>query len=313
MICKDADLASDANCNETKLDTTITNNKRRGRAYRKRRKKLLEIKQAEQALLSSNDSCNSTHECAVLDTSSTTDHATSAVLALDRNQIWPSVANFHENAPLSQHDMAALTAQLGFVPGNLLKITCRCRDVPGLPGPRDWPVAVLLYPIVLRKPCDNTKQKGRKRTLLVGQDDQQLLMEPFPTIYWLTHPLLRILISKLEVSGLGQEIESKLQREPQFLTQMQAAHRAYGTQRLELLTSEDLDLLRARNWMRAVDATLGVAGIRNVAAVKCLHAHAAHYVSTRHTTNDNHSAHKNSVNLVGQWVMERVQQDLSDK
>ena len=75
---------------------------------------------------------------------------------------------------------------------------------------------------------------------------------------------------------------------------MKEAHQAYGEDRFSIITPEDGEFIKSRRWDSALDASRGVAGIRNPAAIKCLHAHAAHYWSGC------------SKNIVGQWVAEEV-------
>ena len=186
--------------------------------------------------------------------------------------------------------------------------------------PRNAPVAIRLYPIVLRKEHVGSKNKGRKRKRHQqasnditadkkqkrqdgggddgnnhNSEDSMMLSEPFPTIYWLTHPLLRTLISKLEVGGLGRQLESRLKEDGDAMESMRRAHLSYGRERYGLLSRDDLELIRSRRWESAFDADKrGVAGIRHFGSVKCLHAHAAHYLSG------------GSDNVVGKWVMDEV-------
>ena len=73
---------------------------------------------------------------------------------------------------------------------------------------------------------------------------------------------------------------------------MKRAHESYGTTRYELLTNNDRTKIIQRGWKNALDETRGVAGIRlnnnsgrgrgggvGYDCVKCLHAHAAHYLA----------------------------------
>jgi hypothetical protein len=82
---------------------------------------------------------------------------------------------------------------------------------------------------------------------------------------------------------------------------MEKAHASYGLERYQLLTVSDMELIRGRGWEAAFAASRGEAGIHNYAAVKCLHAHAAHYLSEPIGTANN---------VVGEWVMQ-VKADLT--
>jgi len=140
------------------------------------------------------------------------------------------------------------------------------------------------------------------------------------------------LISKLELDRLNvkfeqrllnEEIQQKNSREKTTmgcnkiektfckssspLASMRCAHQSYGKERRGLLSSRDFEYVKGRRWYdenstpsNVKNATVpfsdgcGVAGIRNPKAVKCLHAHAAHYWSG------------NSDNIVGRWVWEQL-------
>eukprot|EP00541_Cyclophora_tenuis_P002174 CAMPEP_0116552342 /NCGR_PEP_ID=MMETSP0397-20121206/6436_1 /TAXON_ID=216820 /ORGANISM="Cyclophora tenuis, Strain ECT3854" /LENGTH=101 /DNA_ID=CAMNT_0004077287 /DNA_START=1 /DNA_END=306 /DNA_ORIENTATION=- len=78
---------------------------------------------------------------------------------------------------------------------------------------------------------------------------------------------------------------------------MEAAHRAYGETRWNLLTDDDRSLMEERKWQRALSSERGVSGIRHSRAVKCLHAHLAHFLS-----GEAGSAH----NIVGKWTMQEI-------
>ncbi|GKY97071.1 hypothetical protein MPSEU_000665600 [Mayamaea pseudoterrestris] len=331
--------------------------KRLGRASRQRRQKLLEIEQAEALMLEqmrnpASSGCN---------------HARCKIEAME-NSLLPNdrdltIQGDHPCA-LSNRDKAFLTAQLGYVPGNALRVSCRLGDL-DLPGVcqndenKEEPVAIQLYPLVSRKATINKtmngakstktrKQRTRKRhvsevtTSVDGTDvahagvsvsdnehdptahDDQLLLEPFPTMFWLTHPLLRIMISKLEVSGMGSEIEKRLNGDGStheasagpldtnanitdnqtlsHLDQMKRAHSAYGQARFQLLTPAHVQLLHDRSWTRALDASRGVAGMAMPNAVKCLHTHAAHFMSR-----------PQDGNVIGKWVMQEITRVLTEK
>jgi hypothetical protein len=147
---------------------------------------------------------------------------------------------------------------------------------------------------------DNTAQDQDPSSLPSRDDDaaeEPLVIEPFPTIYWLTHPLLSSWISQLERDGHGTLWERRLAAHPDALASMQRAHAAYGQERLSLLTDSDVQYIRHRQWDSALAVTRGVAGSTNVRAVKCLHAHTAHYLSGSASCTDN---------VIGQWVLETL-------
>ena len=284
----------------------------KGRSGRRRNAKLKAIQEAEERIWKG-------------DTTSMTSVAT--LLPTDRDKIWPGVLERRKEG-LTSADEAALVGQLGYLPGNAVSVAARAQQVPSLPLEKDVPIVLKLYPLAIRDvyaggKSDGRKFKGRRRgpspsPSLGGEDeadtdekneakeeeeeegkDDEVLLEPFPTLYWLTHPMLRTLTSKLELGTTDsvRVMEERLQSDPQALDSMLRAHHAYGQDRWESLTEADLELVEARKWREALDERRGVAGIKKHKAIKCLHAHLAHYLSGGRGSDDN---------IVGKWVMESI-------
>lgn len=243
------------------------------------------------------------------------DEQPSAVLPNDRSHVWPAVYERRTFHKWSKEDEVALVGQIGFLPGNVVHISTRAEAVPCLNRKNDdnlhVPVVVQLYPMVMREKSSSDSSDGRrarsrkrKRPVEKSADEQVLeekeipIIEPFPTIYWLTHPTLRAAISKLELETLGTKLEQRLASEPRSMESMKRAHDSYGRERRRLLTASDLRLVTERNWESAFVVERGVAGIRNHGSIKCLHAHAAHFLSGGPGSGDN---------IVGQWVMDEVE------
>ena len=224
------------------------------------------------------------------------------------------------------------------------------------------PLVVKLYPLVLRDESSSTKRRRKRRrdenedppelcgknanasghenSKMTIEDHSSLptattpkktppLMEPFPTIYWVTHPLIKALISKLELDRLNVRFEKRLlddegkttgpdKSEEEIISRssplesMKRAHKSYGRERRKLLSQRDIEYVKCRRWYevsppsndddenKVMSSTApfgdgcGVAGIRNPKGVKCLHAHAAHYWSG------------NTNNVVGCWVEQEL-------
>ena len=216
--------------------------------------------------------------------------STAKILPGDRDCPWPSAM---EVCSLTEEDNVALVAQLGYVPGNAISVAAKVSDVfPTFNKEDSSPLVLKLYPLVLRKESDSTKSRRKRRRHVEGADDS--LVEPFPTMFWVTHIRFKALISKIELRNLGTEYEKKLLNDPLLMEMMSRAHRAYGEERQAMISPEDRDYISNRGWDRALDGSKGVAGIRNHAAIKCLHAHAAHFWSGCQD------------NVVGKWVSEEV-------
>jgi hypothetical protein len=298
--------------------------KNHGRAARRRRRKVLEISKAEDAYTTGTTTTTTT----------TTEAISRPVLPTDRSQVREAVKEVRLQLEWKEEDELALLRQLGFVPGNAIGVCCRMQvleeqlqgSLPtattATPAAAEEPVVVQLYPLATRDEflggrSDGRKFKSRKRrranhpTEAGGgtprgdndgrqESEQVSVLEPFPTMYWLTHPLLRIWVSKLEVNGYGVELEKRLASDPGARERMQRAHQSYGVARWRLLTAKDQAWIHQRKWGPALDESRGVAGIRNHAAVKCLHAHTAHYLAGCQD------------NLVGRWVVEKIRGMVAD-
>lgn len=265
---------------------------RSGRSSRRRKAKLRAIQEAEEKLWNGLASEENIH---VKGTPN------------DRDRAWPGVLE-RRCGEWVKADEVSLMGQLGYIPGNAVAVAARSSQVAELGIEGDVPIVLQLYPIAVRDTyaggrSDGRKFKSRKRgptkQINSNQDDEeeQQLIEPFPTMYWLTHPLLRTLTSKLEI-GKNHNVkvlESRLTADETNLDSMKLAHDAYGQARWSLLTNDDQDLMESRKWKFAL--TTGVAGIRKPFAVKCLHAHLAHYLSGGPGSEEN---------LVGKWVLEEL-------
>ncbi len=103
---------------------------------------------------------------------------------------------------------------------------------------------------------------------------------PFPTLYWLTCPLARARIGRLEGAGGVKRMDNKADADPEFAAALARAHFDYARERDELVPG-DADPAPSG----------GVGGAAR--GVKCLHAHYAHTAAGR----------SNPVgSLVGEWI-----------
>jgi hypothetical protein len=123
-------------------------------------------------------------------------------------------------------DLEAVARQLGRTPRGVLDIAYRC--------PNGEPGVVKTAP---RLP-DGT---------------------PFPTLYYLTHPVLTAAASRLESSGLMKEMTERLARDPELVAAYRRAHDDY---------------LAERDAIEALGSTTSGGGMPD--RVKCLHVLIAH-------------------------------------
>lgn len=96
---------------------------------------------------------------------------------------------------------------------------------------------------------------------------------PFPTRWWLSCPLARLRIDRLESAGGVSAMDRFLQGRPDWQERMDRAHERYATERDRLI---DPDAVNRPSG--------GIAGTEG-AGIKCLHAHYA----------DSRSGHDNPV------------------
>ena len=276
--------------------------KKVGRSGRRRKAKLRAIHQAEEQMWQGVESL--------------LPNVTAGPVPTDRDKILPGVLE-KRSEDWNSMDEAALVGQLGYLPGNAIHVAAHSDQVPDLPIEGNVPIVLKLYPLAIRDvyaggKSDGRKFKGRKRGrkgagaaiesshgILPTNVSDLFLLEPFPTLYWLTHPILRTLTSKLELGETHNAtmMEKRIQNDNDARESMERAHKAYGKERWSLLIDADLKLLEERKWEASVGAERGVAGIRNPVGVKCLHAMLAHYLSRGPGSQDN---------VVGMWVYHEV-------
>lgn len=92
--------------------------------------------------------------------------------------------------------------------------------------------------------------------------------EPFPTVFWLTCPYLLKSCGKLESALFHRHVESEIEKNEKLSTEFRAAHEKLREVRKAL--AEDASLVLPDDVLNA-----GIGGVKNLSAVKCLHAHMA--------------------------------------
>lgn len=123
-------------------------------------------------------------------------------------------------------DLDAVARQLGREPRGVLEIAYRC--------PNGEPAVVKTAP----KLPDGT---------------------PFPTLYYLTHPVLTAATSRLETSGMMREMSERLRQDPDLAAAYRRAHEAY---------------LAERDALEPLGTRVSAGGMPD--RVKCLHVLIAH-------------------------------------
>lgn len=132
----------------------------------------------------------------------------------------------HRSPVVEQSDLEIVARQLGREPRGVLEIAYRC--------PNGEPAVVKTAP---RLP-DGT---------------------PFPTLYYLTHPVLTAAASRLESSGMMREMTARLAEDPELAAAYRRAHESY---------------LAERDAIEPLGTTFTGGGMPD--RVKCLHVVIAH-------------------------------------
>lgn len=127
---------------------------------------------------------------------------------------------------ISDDDIAAVTAQLGRAPRGMLEVSYRC--------PNGEPAVVKTAP-----------------RLPDGM--------PFPTLYYLTHPVLTAAASRLESGGLMREMTERLAVDEELAAAYRRAHESY---------------LAERDAIEPLGTTVTAGGMPD--RVKCLHVLIGH-------------------------------------
>ncbi|MFO7880946.1 MAG: DUF501 domain-containing protein [Kosmotogaceae bacterium] len=96
--------------------------------------------------------------------------------------------------------------------------------------------------------------------------------KPFPTMFWLTCPLLYKSVSRMEEKGMIKYFEERLRKDQKMKESFLKAHES--TQKLrKKLTPE-----KAPSWIHKELLNKGIGGTKNLLSVKCLHLQLANYL-----------------------------------
>jgi len=194
--------------------------------------------------------------------------------------------------------------QLGYLPSNFLAVSA-------------W-TSVTRQPIAIRTyPLQGGSKRRQAKAAMIEQQSSTV-QSPFPTLYWLTNPLMSECLGNLERVGFIQDINSRLYADPSLVERLWRCHRQYAEERWETLSEDDQTyLLQASEptlvSMRGIMRDSGISGsnltLTNEGlifpAIKCLHAHYAHYRSTK-------DIHGNEVNPVGEMIHEQLKRTSPD-
>lgn len=94
---------------------------------------------------------------------------------------------------------------------------------------------------------------------------------PFPTLYYCTCPTMVAAVSRLESGGGVSRWSARVAAQPELARSAADAAADSAIRRTDLVHAYDLRMVDG-----GASLTTGVGGVRDLLAVKCLHAHIAH-------------------------------------
>ncbi len=97
---------------------------------------------------------------------------------------------------------------------------------------------------------------------------------PFPTLYWLSCPLLCHAVSDLEAAGWVSRLEERVAGDEQLRGALERSHCDYIAARWRSLAADDRRALGTRG-LKLLEER-GIGGIADRRRLKCLHLHVAH-------------------------------------
>ena len=142
---------------------------------------------------------------------------------------------------LSLNDIKVVTKQLGYAPRNIIEIGAYLtKNTPTSPLVEKHPQVAIVYPL------NYNKLKGHNYDIPGG-------LKPFPTVTWMTCPLLQKQISQLEDAGWINKLQIRLNSDDKYLQQMRQAHERYCAFRMSLLTDEDRVYVASQGWLVCIE------------------------------------------------------------
>lgn len=97
---------------------------------------------------------------------------------------------------------------------------------------------------------------------------------PFPTLFWLSCPLLQRAVSRLESGDFRKVLRRKLKEQPGFAARLRQAESEYIRER-DSWAEEMGELDEVRAYLSGREGVGGTAS----GGLKCLHAHLAHFLA----------------------------------
>lgn len=139
---------------------------------------------------------------------------------------------------VAHRNLQYIVHTLGYTPFNLIDVSYYTPD--GLPA------VLMLYPL---NTYANNNYEGR-----FGKEARQYdykkgeTLFPFPTHFWLLSPAINTSVAELEKDGWINVLLERMRSNPDFLAQMESAHRAYAAERWLKLSEEHRKFVEEKEW-----------------------------------------------------------------
>lgn len=101
---------------------------------------------------------------------------------------------------------------------------------------------------------------------------------PFPTLYWLTCPILKKEISHVEKDGHIERFEKEFFSEGELLEELISNHENYRDERINLFENTIKDWSLFPEPMQEIIKKTGIGGMADFTHIKCFHLHYAHHL-----------------------------------
>lgn len=101
---------------------------------------------------------------------------------------------------------------------------------------------------------------------------------PFPTLYWLTCPILKKEISHIEKDAHIERFEKEYFQDGENLENLIKDHESYRDERIDLFKNTIKDWSLFPEPMQKIIKETGIGGIADFHHIKCFHLHYAHHL-----------------------------------
>lgn len=101
---------------------------------------------------------------------------------------------------------------------------------------------------------------------------------PFPTLFWLTCPILKREISHIEKDGHIERFEKEYFQEGEFLQRLVKDHEDYRDERISLFEKTIKSWEIIPEPMVTIIKETGIGGMADFTHIKCFHLHYAHHL-----------------------------------